>query len=265
MARHKHKGMTSENAALKKIGGHIVEYDFAELIGGEVNKGDQKSKKDVIDKNHRTHSVKNGKKWQIFLYGRNRLEKNTILQTIGNVAKLLVDCIDSFPPKFEDFVKDKKLYRTKLQKPMHLLCNELQNETVRKSFFEKSMFEGSQVDYLTIKDLQQEDVFHIFPREKIVEILNRFAVKNSQKQKGRPETMDAQKVIFKHPTSANKPPVTIGEIEMRTDSVQHHREVKLWLDAKKFMAVLQNEFAGEVKNRGKINVYGAARKTFKPI
>lgn len=40
--------MTSDHASEVKIAGHLNEYDFAELIGGEVNLGAHTDKKDVI-------------------------------------------------------------------------------------------------------------------------------------------------------------------------------------------------------------------------
>ena len=84
------RAMTSEQASLKKISGHVNEYDFAELIGGEVNLGAPTDKKDVIDRQHRSHSVKGGTWWQIFLYARSRLLHNTIFRGIGNLADFMI-------------------------------------------------------------------------------------------------------------------------------------------------------------------------------
>ena len=54
----KKRAMSAEKASKVKKRGHYIEHVFAEKINGRVQKGDQKSKKDVIDLNDNTHSVK---------------------------------------------------------------------------------------------------------------------------------------------------------------------------------------------------------------
>lgn len=92
----KTRGMTSEAASAKKLRGHRLEQRFAEMIGGRVNRGSQQAKKDILDQNDRTHSVKSGKYWQIFLYRRSRLESNTIFQGL-QLSELMIECLDVFP------------------------------------------------------------------------------------------------------------------------------------------------------------------------
>ena len=268
MTKKGHRGMTTEQASIKKIAGHLTEHDFAGLIDGEVNKGNQQAKKDVVDARHGTHSVKSGKKWQMFLYARSRLASNTILQTIGNVAPLMVKCIDAFPDNFDIYQKDKVSYKTSLQKPMKALRDELRKPDIRKAFFSKAVFNASEVDYLTIKDSQ--DTFHIFPSAVVIDELCKLRVENSRKTND-VRTMDAQKVVFKDES-------TIGEIEMRNDSPQHFKEVKFWINAIKFLNLLKEAMGdnyekrdgwsdkekGLVKKDGLV-VYGKAIKTFKPV
>ena len=50
--------MDPGHASEVKTAGHRNEYDFAALIGGEVNLGSHIDKKDVIDGQHRSHSVR---------------------------------------------------------------------------------------------------------------------------------------------------------------------------------------------------------------
>jgi len=59
--------MATTHASEVKVAGHRNERGFASLIGGQVNLGARADKKDVIDGQHRSHSVKAGTWWQIFL------------------------------------------------------------------------------------------------------------------------------------------------------------------------------------------------------
>lgn len=43
------KGMSPEEASMRKIAGHLNEHDYAKLIGATVNKGSHTRKKDVMD------------------------------------------------------------------------------------------------------------------------------------------------------------------------------------------------------------------------
>ena len=58
------------------------------MIGGVVIKGIQKA--DIKDKNGKLHSVKSGKKWQVFLYAYNRIAASKYLN-------ILLPCQDAFP------------------------------------------------------------------------------------------------------------------------------------------------------------------------
>ena len=133
----KRKAMTTEHARRVKLEGHKRELVFAKLIQGEVNKGTQTDKKDVIDKEHRAHSVKGGEWWQVFLYGKHRFVTNTIFQNIGNIANLMIDCIDTFPEYRNDYEGNKDKYKTQLQFPMRKLADEFNDETVKEAFFLK--------------------------------------------------------------------------------------------------------------------------------
>lgn len=248
----KKRAMTSEAASLVKIGGHIAESDFATLIGGDVNKGNQQDKKDVIDKQHRTHSVKTGRYWQIFLYRQSRLETNTILKGIGNIASKMVACIDVFPESRDDYRRDRDIYKTRLQEPMKALCAELQNENHRRAFYDKAMFNGGEVNYLSAYSDSQ---WHIFPSKFVVDVLTSLEITTSKKI--REGQYDAQKVLIKGKTN-------VGEIEIRTDSNQHYKEIKFRIDGHNKLLPLLIEKAGDdVSGQKEIRIYGTARKTFK--
>ena len=138
----KKRAMTSQKASEVKVSGHKNERHFAKIIGGTVNPSNQQGKKDVVDKKFDPHSVKSGTYWQIFLYRRNRLETNTIFQGIGKVANLMIECLDVFPEKYEDYLKNKRTYKAKLQKPMRLLLEELKKPKIFRAFLDKSLFDG---------------------------------------------------------------------------------------------------------------------------
>lgn len=90
------RAMSSEKASFVKLEGHRIERIYAGIIGGGTVKGT--SKKDVRDKLGKIHSVKGAQlKWQIFLYGRNRFERD-----FGNLGKIFMKCIDSFPEKRDE-------------------------------------------------------------------------------------------------------------------------------------------------------------------
>jgi len=63
----KKKAMTSQKASYVKRKGHADAREFAELLGiGKEYKSEPQAKKDVIDLEGHSYSVKSGeKKWQI--------------------------------------------------------------------------------------------------------------------------------------------------------------------------------------------------------
>lgn len=100
------RAMTSEAASAKKKQGHKNEEIFSDLIGGKVV-GGRTEKTDVLDSEGRSYSVKSSKYWQVFLYSRARLVNNTEFHDMGNVANLMIDCIDAFPEEYDDYLADK--------------------------------------------------------------------------------------------------------------------------------------------------------------
>ena len=120
------KGMTTEEASSKKKSGHKNEEHFAGLIGGKINATDHTRKQNVHDLKHGwRYSVKSGKKWQIFLYARSRLEENTIIKAIGNISSLLIECIDILPSDRNKREENPAHYKELLKVPMEKLAREL--------------------------------------------------------------------------------------------------------------------------------------------
>lgn len=217
----KKRAMFHQQASYVKLQGHKDAKEFAELLGiGKEFKSDPQAKKDVIDSEGYSYSVKSGnKKWQIFLYSKSRFEKDFTFKGMNGVGDLLLKCIESFPEKRSDYIRNKIFYKNQLQEPMKQLCEKLKEKRLLAAFLDKSMFNSGEVNFLVVKD---ENIFHIFMNEDVVNTLtDNIEVENS---KARVEgQVDNQKVVFKLEGK------TIGEIEMRNESDIHYREVKFWL------------------------------------
>ena len=254
------KGMSSSQASEKKIAGHINEYDYAELIGGNVNVAGITRKKDVFDNLGMSHSVKSGKKWQMFLYSRTRLATNTILKGMGNLSNQLVACIDSLPSNRAMREENPIHYKESLQKPMRELSQELQNTNILEAFFMKVFFEAGEVDFLAIlpSNINQVNAhidqkeFHVFDASECVSIFCDGMVVCNSKKRARNQ-MDDQKVIFRNSN------IQLGEIELRTDP-SNWGKMKMWLDSKKVLCFLQERIAETANPRPQIITYGKAIK-----
>lgn len=247
--------MTSAHASRVKRQGHARETAFASLIGGEVSKSAVTDKKDVLDKQHRFHSVKGGKWWQVFLYARSRLETNTIFQGLGNLAPLMISCLDAFPTTREQYEKEKHSSKTRLQIPMRTLAGELSNVATLKAFLGKALFNGGEVNYLAVQ-LPNEKRFHVFANEDVVNALaENLTIANSiARISGQ---YDAQKVLFKREKN-------YGEIEVRTESKAHYKQIKCRFNAALMTNLLITRIgAAETRLQGKLVVYGQAVRLLK--
>ncbi|BAU23777.1 hypothetical protein THC_1411 [Caldimicrobium thiodismutans] len=246
----KKKAMTSEKASYVKRKGHADAREFAECLGiGKEYTSEPQAKKDVIDSEGHSYSVKSGeKKWQIFLYSKTRFEKDNIFKGMNGLGELFLECIESFPENRNDYLRDKVLYKKKLQKPMRELCKRLKEKRLLAAFLEKSMLNGGEVDFLVIKE---DEFFHVFWGKQVIEVLTEnYEVENS-KARGKNQ-MDDQKVIFKVNGK------TYGEIEMRNDSDIHYREIKFWIDKKLTFNLLKSNINKIKKLNDRIILYGKA-------
>ncbi|RHZ36477.1 hypothetical protein [endosymbiont GvMRE of Glomus versiforme] len=96
------------------------------------------------------------------------------------------------------------------------LADKLQNKHRLKVFVNKSMFNGGEVNYLTVFD---NNKFHVFWGKEVAQIMtDNLTVLNSQARHS--DQFPQQKVILKHEG------VNLGEIEMRNDSIVHYREIR---------------------------------------
>ena len=251
--------MSSEVASQKKISGHLVEEEFAKLIGGQVNKGSKQAKKDVIDKQHNFHSVKSGSWWQIFLYSKTHWEKNTVFKGLGKISKLMIECLDAFPAKRSEYTKNKSKYKVLLAKPMQKLLKELKKPRIMPAFLSKAIFNDGEVEFLTIK--RKDNSFHVFSRNDVINTLcKNFILANSLAR--RPGQHDAQKVLFKLQNSKGTP-VNTGEIEVRSESDVHYVRMKCRFNAGKIFNLLSTEIGGKKKYKRRVYVYGSAAKKLK--
>ena len=244
--------MSHEKASYVKRKGHADAQEFAELLGiGKEYKSEPQAKKDVIDLEGHSYSVKSGeKKWQIFLYSKTRFETDYTFMAMNGLGKLFLKCIESFPENRSEYLKNKGLYKRKLQEPMRELCQRLKEKRLLAAFIDKSMFNSGEVDFLVIKE---EEVFNVFWSREVVDTLTEnFEVGNSKaRQKGQ---FDDQKVVFK---VCGK---TCGEIEMRNDSEIHYREVKFWLNKKLTFDLLTSQIKKRRNLSERIILYGKAIK-----
>ena len=260
MPRRK-RAMDPDDARFKKMTGHVRESDFAELIGGTVYNGSHIDKTDVTDAQGYGHSIKGGTWWQIFLYSRNRLETNTEFQNLGNVGNLMIRCIDALPEDWDLYQEEyeKFLAKRRLQEPMRLLMSEIRKPHIKPAFFEKAIFNGEEVDYLTVRPLyipkDKETEFHIFAKKDVVDILSSNLDVQNSKARSRTQT-DDQKVIFRLEKN-------VGEVELRTDRREKHRLTKFRLNSQSIFQLLTDNLPERNELTDEIICYGDAIRTFR--
>ena len=259
----KRRAMSSAHASEVKTAGHRNEVDFATLIGGEVQQGSHTDKKDVIDRQHRSHSVKAGTWWQIFLYGRQRLRTDAIFQGLGRVADIMIDCLDAFPPNRANYLADKVSAKQKLQLEMRKLLAELQDPRIFRAFLDKALFDGGNAQYLSIfpgpaKTQADSKHFHIFHKDDVVDALAADVTLQNSKAR-RAGQMDAQKVTFRSALLQRD----IGEIEVRTDSDTHYREMKFRLNSELVIQILTKLISESSELNPQLTTHGRALRSFK--
>ena len=254
----KKRAMTTDKARAVRQRGHADAKVFARLVGTNYE-NDPQAKKDVIDHNGDAHSVKSGqKKWQIFLYRKKRFNDYEFKKMNG-IGELLQKCVDVFPEDRADYLRSKVLYKRQLMQHMIAIKEGLKNVDNLNAFIYKSLFNGGEVQYLTIK---QNTHFLVFWWEDVVEAFEQVELDNSKAR--REGETDAQKVLFRYKGAS------IGEIEMRNDSDTHYREVKFWLSKPKTIQLLRHtiqKFQPYKNKAGEelpIVCYGKAIKRFKP-
>lgn len=243
------RGSSSAHASGYKRRGHHVEKLFAQEIGlVDEYRNDRQAKKDVIDLSGDAHSVKSGdKKWQIFLYSRKRFVEDDGFQALNGVGTLLVHCIDAYPPSFQDYVQNKDAARERLKTPMRDIKDRLQRKALLRAFLNKAIFNGGEVNYLSVLFNGQ---FHIFRNTDVIATLGDcLTVENNSTE---------QKVVFK------RDGVIFGELEMRCESEKHYQQVRFNMLIQKIVPLLIGKITPDVVSQISENiiVYGKARSTF---
>lgn len=250
----KKRGLNSEDARKVRQKGHDDALEFALSIGLNSDyTNDIKAKKDVIDPSGDAHSVKSGvKKWQIFLYGLTRFENDETFSVMNGIGTILSECIKSFPSTFEEYEKNKKPAKEQLRVHMRELAGKLQDKTRLKALLNKSLFNGGEVNYLTVK---HNDIFHVFYYKDVtktmsecLEVCNSRAISINQT----PE----QKVLLRYNG------INLGELEMRNDSPVHYREIRFNMIKPKVMLFLFEKIPLTKKFNDKVLIYGSAEKKF---
>lgn len=248
------RGLSSEDARKIRQKGHDDAFEFAKLIGLESEYlNDIVSKKDVVDLSGDAHSVKSGnKKWQLFLYSINRFREDDFFQTMNGIGQLLIKCIEAFPINFNDYLSNKEQAKEKCRVPMRELKKLLQEKRRVKSFINKAMFNGGEVNYLTVL---HDKIYHVFLNKDVVNVFaDAVVVENSQARSSKhfPE----QKVIFKYNGT------NIAELEMRNDSLIHYRQIRFNMIKPKMMSLLFEKIPEVKKFNNDVLVYGNAIKKF---
>lgn len=252
------RAMSSEKASYVKRRGKRDEEEFVDLINGTRIKGT--NKRDIFDKQGNRHSIKGGnKKWQIFLYGTSRFEKDIIFKRLNGIGEILLDALNVFPNKYDEYQKNKICFKKRLQPHMRKLCGILQNKDSLKAFLSKSIFNAGEVEYLTIKIYPNEfenieEGFYIFFRDDVLDIFTKKIEVVNSKAKNNNELNDL-KVIFKIDDK------NFSEIEIRTDK-SNYKKFMFRMDKRiAFLNLLKNLEVKKLKN--KLFVCGNAISMFK--
>ena len=232
--------------------GHNNALAFALAIGMQADyRNDPAAKKDVIDPSGDAHSLKSGvKKWQLFLYGRRRFEEDDGFQALNGVGELLIHCIDAFPPSREHYLENQRVYKERLRTPMRELKDRFQRKALLRAFLMKSIFNGGEVNYLTVL---HEGRYRVFLNSEVVRLMGEaFEVVNSVSHGNNPPE---QKVLFRHNG------LNVGELEMRNDSQTHYQEVRFNMIVPRAVSLLLT-IAPQQPFNDQVDVYGAAIRRF---
>lgn len=269
-----YRGSSASHARAYKKAGHVNEEDFGSLVGGSNEGLPPQGKTDWVDGSRRTYSVKRGhgcKKWQVFLYGRERFAKDKEFLRIGNVGTLLMDALNCFPDSYSKYSEDKEnlkkflhkilgddrsglslLSRVReqfegqntyldsklaLSKITTQVIEELHSLDTRKDFLRKSMFNNTEVSHLA---LSQEKHFEIYPREVVVSAFGE-GLEPTASKPGTNKTdlnVPGQKVLLKNLSN-------VVEIEIRNDSEKHYRQVRFNMIAAPAISLLKKSTVPE--------------------
>jgi len=292
MAINRRRAPSTEISREKKLGGHQREDDYALLIGGKVIKGVQKG--DVEDQNEELHSVKSGKKWQVFLYGYNRISSSKHLN-------ILLPCLDAFPIDSSQYFKDrekciafKENYvqnygkeatkslsnhdvakkvgansyidsKNKLNNSTILVSTKLKNKIDLRNFLQEALFNNNDVQFLVVKDTTyiKDELFKVFSKKDVLDILSKNLFPSTSIAGRVPEDYNVagQKTLlcYKNTKGVSK---NIVEIEIRNDSSTHFRQVRFNMYSKDTLFLLLNNNMPSKSYKQNVLIYGEAIEKF---
>ena len=254
----------------KKLAGHKKEVIFANIIGGKVIKGTQKA--DVEGKNGLLYSIKSGKKWQVFLYGYDRISNSKYLN-------ILKPCLDCFPTDYNKYKQDREICiaykeehvkifgkdatknlknesiiqaiglnayiksKTKLGKETDSISQLLQDKKVLRNFLGEAFFNNNEVDLLSIFDTNYncDERFKIFSKDDVLDTFAEYLTPSISKAGRVPEdyNVEGQKVLLRYRKNDGKIK-NIVEIEIRNDSSTHYRQIRFNMYSKDALYLLLN-------------------------
>lgn len=184
--------------------------------------------------------------------GSHRFSTDFAFIAMNGIGQLLGECINAFPPTFGEYQRDKILAKTKLQIPMRQLAEKLKDKPRLSTFLNKSLFNGGEVNYLTVK---QNNIFHVFLNRDVINAFAEFLeVDNSRKRSE--GQMDAQKVVFKYKG------INLGELEMRNDTPIHYREIRFNMIKPIVVKLLFAKIPLTKKYNGSVFMYGNTPRKF---
>lgn len=265
-----YRGSSSEQASAYKKQGHADEIAFSKLIGGIVQTEDHTGKTDVIGPDNKSYTVKGAqKKWQIFLYGYERLKTDSDFKNMDGIGQLFLASLDCFPSDYETYLDDKKVCKQilaeyasnnpeqkalkdeeklaqlipkenayfssklRLREVTGSLKQKLLDEKNLRLFLDKAIFNLAEVDRIAIK---KKSVFLVFEKEDVLDILSQsFNVENSSAGNRKTDlNVDGQKILMTYDTN-------VVEIEVRNDSVKHYRQLRFNMLKDKALALLESK------------------------
>ena len=69
---------------------------------------------------------------------------------MNGIGQIMIDCIKSIPKDRKEYENKKDYYKQQISNHMLNLKNKLQEKHLLEAFLEKSIFNGGEVNYLTI-------------------------------------------------------------------------------------------------------------------
>jgi len=184
------------------------------------------------------------------LYRKSHFEKE--FRAMNGIGEILIDCIDAFPTSFDDYQKSKVKAKEKLRPHMVALADKLQDKHRLRVFISKSIFNGGEVNYLTVLDNEK---FHVFWGKEVARAMTEnLVVLNSRARQA--DQFPEQKVVLKYEGT------NLGEIEMRNDSTTHYREIRFNMSKPKIMKLLYSKIIFKQNYNDTIIMYGEATKHF---